>query len=218
MKKQQLLLEHNYQRPEIKTNKAPVIILLHGYGSDHNDLFSFAPHLPKTHHIIALRAPLAMQPHGNAWYSIYFEAGDSKFNDIPQALAARDKVVQCIDNIIDAYNADPEDVTLIGFSQGTILSFAVALSYPKKIKKIVGLSGYISKDMLTPGYEKNDFSHLNVYNSHGSVDQVIPVSWAQKTPGFLKELNIECAYSEFPVGHGVAPDNFHEFKAWLAKQ
>ena len=123
MEKQQLPLEYNYQKPEITTNKAPVIILLHGYGSDHNDLFSFAPHLPKTHHIIALKAPLPMEPQGNAWYSIYFEAGDSKFNDIPQALAARDKVVQCIDSIIDTYNADPDNVTLIGFSQGTILSF-----------------------------------------------------------------------------------------------
>ncbi|MGI9594382.1 MAG: alpha/beta hydrolase, partial [Patiriisocius sp.] len=107
---------------------------------------------------------------------------------------------------------------LIGFSQGTILSFAVALSYPKKVKNIVGLSGYISQDMLTPGYENNDFSHLNVYTSHGSLDQVIPVSWAQKTLEFLKELNIECSYSEFAVGHGVAPDNFHEFKTWLDKQ
>jgi len=218
MKKQQLPLEYNYQGPEINTDKAPVIILLHGYGSDHNDLFSFAPYLPKTHHIIALKAPLAMPGQGNAWYSIYFEAGDSKFNDIPQALAARDQVVQCIDVIIDTFNADPKNVTLIGFSQGTILSFAVALSYPKKVKNIIALSGYISQDMLTSGYEKNDFSHLNVYTSHGSLDQVIPVSWAQKTPGFLKELNIECSYSEFAVGHGVAPDNFHEFKAWLDNQ
>lgn len=218
MKKQQLPLEYNYQGPEINTDKAPVIILLHGYGSDHNDLFSFAPYLPKTSHVIALKAPLAMPGQGNAWYSIYFEAGDSKFNDIPQALAARDQVVQCIDVIIDTFNADPKNVTLIGFSQGTILSFAVALSYPKKVKNIIGLSGYISQDMLTPGYEKHDFSHLNVYTSHGSLDQVIPVSWAQKTPGFLKELNIECSYSEFAVGHGVAPDNFHEFKAWLDNQ
>jgi len=218
MKKQQLPLEYNYQGPEIDSDKAPVIILLHGYGSDHNDLFSFAPYLPKTHHIIALKAPLAMPGQGNAWYSIYFEAGDSKFNDISQALAARDQVVQCIDVIIDTFNADPKNVTLIGFSQGTILSFAVALSYPEKVKNIVGLSGYISQDMLKPGYEKNDFSHLNVYTSHGSLDQVIPVSWAQKTPGFLKELNIECSYSEFAVGHGVAPDNFHEFKTWLDKQ
>ena len=72
MKKQQLPLEYNYQGPEINTGKAPVIILLHGYGSDHNDLFSFATYLPKTHHIIALKAPLAIPGQGNAWYSIYF--------------------------------------------------------------------------------------------------------------------------------------------------
>ena len=100
MEKQQIPLDYNYQAPAIASDNAPVIILLHGYGSDHNDLFSFAPYLPKTHHIIALKAPLAMQPQGNAWYSIYFEAGDSKFNDIPQALAARDQVVDCIDAII----------------------------------------------------------------------------------------------------------------------
>ncbi|MDX1463990.1 MAG: phospholipase, partial [Marinirhabdus sp.] len=59
--------------------------------------------------------------------------------------------------------------------------------------------------------------HLNIYTSHGSVDQVIPVSWAQRTPPFLKKLGIDCKYSEFPVGHGVAPQNFYEFKTWLEK-
>ena len=218
MEKQILPLAHNYQAAKGAIKNAPAIILLHGYGSDENDLFSFAPELPETHHIISLKAPLPLKPYGNAWYNIYFEAGNGKFNDVPEAIAARDIIVECIDACIEKYMINPENITLLGFSQGTILSFAVALSYPEKIKNIIGLSGYISNDMLLEGYEKNDYSHLNVYTSHGTVDQVIPIAWAKKTKPFLKKLGIDCTYSEFPVGHGVAPQNFYEFKNWLDKQ
>lgn len=215
MKKQQLALEHNYKAPINIKEKAPAIILLHGYGSNEDDLFSFAPELPDTHHIISLKAPIPLQPYGNAWYNIHFDTTDGKFNDVPQAIASRELIVGCIDEIIEKYNVDKENITLIGFSQGTILSFAIALSYPEKIKNVVGLSGYISEDMLKEGYENNDFTELNVYTSHGTVDQVIPVAWAQKTRPFLKNLGVDCTYSEFPVGHGVAPQNFYEFKEWF---
>jgi len=218
MSKHKLQLEHNYQAPENTIiENAPIIFLLHGYGSNEDDLFSFAPELPKTHHIIALKAPLPLQPYGNAWYSIHFEAGNNKFNDVPQAITSRELVVSVIDEAIEKYKANPNEVTLLGFSQGTILSFAIALSYPQKVKNIIGLSGYISEDMLKEGYEHKDFDHLNVYSSHGSVDQVIPVQWAQKTKPFLEELGIDCKYSEFPVGHGVAPQNFYELRDWLRK-
>jgi phospholipase/carboxylesterase len=218
MEKQTLPLAHNYQAPKKNTGKAPVIILLHGYGSDENDLFSFAPELPDTHHIIALKAPLPLTAQGNAWYTIYFETGNGKFNDVPQALAARELVVACIDAIIEKYDVDPNNITILGFSQGTILGFAVALSYPGKIKNIIGLSGYISEDMLKDGYKNNNFKHLNIYTSHGTVDQVIPITWAQKTVPFLKALDIDCTYSEFPVGHGVSPQNFYELTTWLNRQ
>jgi len=105
---------------------------------------------------------------------------------------------------------------IIGFSQGAILSYAVALSYPEKVNKVVALSGYIHSSIYKSGYEENDFSNLKIYASHGNVDQVIPVEWARKNKPFLDELGINNQYSEFPVGHGVNPDNFREFKEWLA--
>ncbi len=216
--KQTLSLEHNYKAAANTSKPSPVIIMLHGYGSDENDLFSFSSELPDTYTIISLKAPIPMQPSGNAWYNIYFDATEGKFSDDEQAIKSRDLISKCIDEIIEKYNVNSTDVTLLGFSQGTILGFAVALSYPKKIKNIVGLSGYINKDILKQGYTLNDFSKLNVYSSHGSVDQVIPVDWARKTKPFLEKLNIKCAYSEFPVGHGVAPQNFYEFRDWLEKQ
>ena len=159
-----------------------------------------------------------MQPYGNAWYNIYFDNTDGKFSDTKQAIASRDLIANCIDEIIEKYNIDKDNVTLLGFSQGTILSFAVALSYPEKVKNVIGLSGYINEETLKNGYTEKDFSKLNIYTSHGSVDQVIPVEWARKTKPFLKNLGIDAAYSEFPVGHGVAPQNFQELKEWLAKR
>ncbi len=212
--KKQLSLEHNY-RPSDLNGKSPVIIMLHGYGSDENDLFSFATELPSKYAIISLKAPIPMQPFGNAWYNIYFDNANGKFSDDEQAIASRDLIANCIDEIIEKYEVDPDHVTLLGFSQGTILSLAVALSYPEKLRNVIGLSGYVNEGILKEGYEKNDFSGLHIYSSHGSVDQVIPVDWARKTEPFLKELNIDCTYSEFPVGHGVAPQNFYELKEWL---
>jgi phospholipase/carboxylesterase len=215
--KQHLSLEHNYKAPTNPSEASPVIIMLHGFGSDENDLFSFASELPDSYAIISLKAPISMQPSGNAWYNIYFDDTGGKVSDIEQAIKSRDLIRDCIDEIIEKYNVQKDNITLLGFSQGTILSFAVALSYPEKIKNVIGLSGCIDEDLLADGFENNNFSNLNIYSSHGSVDQVIPVSWARKTEPFLKKLNINCTYSEFPVGHGVAPQNFHEFKEWLEK-
>jgi len=216
--KQKLSLEHNYKAAATTSKATPLIIMLHGYGSDENDLFSFASEIPDTYAVVSLKAPIAMQPYGNAWYNIHFDNNDGKFSDDEQAIASRNLIANCIDEAVQAYHTDAANVTLLGFSQGTILSFAVALSYPEKIKNVIGLSGYINEAILKDGYTENDFSKLNVYASHGSVDQVIPVDWARKTKPFLEKLNIDCAYSEFPVGHGVAPQNFYEFKSWLEKQ
>lgn len=206
---------HHITRPSILKENAPLLIMLHGYGSDENDLFSFASELPKELFIISVRAPYPMQPYGNAWYAINFDAEMNKWNDNEQAAESRDLIATFINEACDAYPIEKKNVTLLGFSQGTILSYAVALTYPEKIKNVIALSGYINEDILPNDMNQKDYSHLNFYCSHGSVDQVIPIEWARKAPKFLEKLNIKHTYSEFPVGHGVAPQNFFEFRTWL---
>ncbi|MFD2518666.1 alpha/beta hydrolase [Salinimicrobium flavum] len=218
MSTQSLSLYHLVRKPKTATDKAPLLIMLHGYGSNEEDLFSFAEELPDDLFIISLRAPYPMPPYGHAWYAIHWDNTNGKFSDDEQAIDSREKIAAFIDEAIESYPVDPEKVTLVGFSQGCILSFAVALSYPEKIKNVIGLSGYINPEILKEGYRNNDFSNLSVYSSHGSADQVIPVKWARNTKPFLDSLGIENQYSEFPVGHGVAPQNFMELKKWLEKR
>jgi phospholipase/carboxylesterase len=202
-------------RESVLSSKAPLLVLLHGYGSNENDLFSFAAELPKELCIIALRAPYGLEPYGHAWYAINFDANQNKWNDVEQARESMAIIMNCVNSAQSLYDIDPSKISLLGFSLGCILSIALALNHPEKFKNIIGLSGYICKEFLNDPKDEKAYKHLNFYCSHGSSDQVIPVEWARETPKHLKSLGIKNHYSEFPVGHGVAAENFFEFKQWL---
>jgi phospholipase/carboxylesterase len=211
-----LSLEHLIRPANGQKEKTPVLFMLHGYGSNEEDLFSFASELPEELFIISVRAPYKLEPYGHAWYAINFDAEQGKWSDDAQAIESREKIILFIDEACKAYNLDTENITLLGFSQGTILSYAVALSYPERIKNVIALSGYINEKILSESFKDKDHSKLNVYCSHGQVDAVIPIEWAQRAPKFLTDLGIAHKFEEFPVGHGVAPQNFYSFKDWLS--
>ena len=210
-----LSLFHLVREPKIKLPKNPLLLLLHGYGSNEEDLFSFASELPEEYFVVSARAPYDMMHGSYAWYAINFDADENKFSDIAQAKLSRDLIVKFIDELIENYPIDAKNVALIGFSQGSILSYAVALSNPQKVQRLVAMSGYLNTEIAVNGFENNDFSDLKIYASHGTIDQVIPVDWARKTPAILDNLGISCVYKEYPIGHGVSPQNFYDFKSWL---
>ena len=213
----ELSLYHLVRQPKVQQDKSPLLLLLHGYGSNEEDLFSFAAQLPDEYLIISARAPYAMPGgYGHAWYAIDFDADMNKFTDDVQAVQSRDAIAAFIDEVVDAYPVDKDNITLIGFSQGAILSYAVALTHPEKISRVAALSGYLHNTIIGD-INSNDLSKLRFFVSHGVVDQVIPVDWARKAPEFLKTLGLDVEYHEYNVGHGVAPQNFYDLLNWLNK-
>ena len=204
-----LSLEYLVRKPKSNIKNPPLLILLHGYGSTEQDL------LPDDLLIISARAPLTMGPGGYAWYTIHFDNTDGKFSDTDEALKSKEIISNFIDEVIANFDVNPKKVFLLGFSQGTILSYAVALSHPEKVQSVVGLSGYINNELLPENLNHTNFKNLEIYSSHGTVDQVIPVDWARKTKPFLDNLGIKNSYEEYQVGHGVAPQNFYSLKQWI---
>jgi phospholipase/carboxylesterase len=213
-----LSLEYLIREPKIKKESNPLLLLLHGYGSNEADLFSFASELPEEYYIISARAPYDLQYGSYAWYAINFDAEENKFSDNEQAKVSRDLIGTFINELIENFPIDSKNITLIGFSQGAILSYGVALSAPQKIKNVIGLSGYVSEPILKEGFEHNDFSKLGIFASHGTVDQVIPIEWARKSDAFLTQLDLAHTYKEYPIGHGISPQVFFDFKNWLQVQ
>lgn len=196
------------QKPKNNTNKSPLVFLLHGFGSNEQDLFSFSPHLSQDATIISLRAPIMLYPNSYAWYNIFF-SGSVKRYDKEAAKFIRDKIINEMDYFINKYNCDPNRITLIGFSQGAILAHAIAQN--SNIKNLIALSGYVDKELIS--FKKTN--NLSIYISHGKYDEVIPFEESLKTNKLLDDNNLKYEFKEFDQGHGVNSQNLKSFLGWI---
>ncbi|OUW77361.1 MAG: hypothetical protein CBD72_01175 [Flavobacteriaceae bacterium TMED212] len=197
-----------------KDIKSPLIILIHGYGSNEKDLFSLIDYLPEKAYIISIRGPIELFNNSYAWYNIYEDA-NSKFYDLEGARQIRDELSKFIDDIIKYPNIDSNNVTLIGFSQGAVLSHAISYSYTGKIKNIMALSGVIDEKIM----KKTDLKpKTNIYISHGTSDNIIDYNISHESLNFYKSKNIDFTFESYDQGHGINEKNLESLVKWLKEK
>lgn len=207
------MLEYRIQNaiPSDKES-TPAIILIHGYGSHANDLFSFAPYLPNNHTIIAIQAPLAIGPNSYAWYPLQIDALGEVTSELEAAWGAVQLIVKTIHELVQIHKLDPKDVSLFGFSQGAILSWAIAYHHSHLVRRIVALSGMVHESV-----NASEAPNFIAYASHGINDQVIPISKPRNTIAPLSEKHDAISYHEYNDGHNVSQENFDQLIKWLKK-
>ena len=206
-----------YLERKSKVEKPKLMLLIHGYGSNEEDLFSFADAMPEDFFVVSVRALHTLAPGSYAWYEINFlDAG--KFNNILQGIESRDRLVKFIDEIVEKENLDKDDIWSCGFSQGAILSYSISLNFPEKIRHTGILSGYPEDQFIGEINPSKDYSKLDFFISHGTADPVIPVEWARKGKPLLDSLNIKNEYHEYYQGHGLNQENYTDFMKWIEGQ
>jgi phospholipase/carboxylesterase len=192
----------------------PSLLLLHGYGSNADDLFSFADYLPAHYTIISLEAPLETPFGGKAWYSIHFDAAQDKWSDLAEAKKSLVALVEQLDYLEEEYRLNPKDMSLMGFSQGAILSWSLLLDHPDRFRRAVFMSGYINEQLLKKPLE--EYQNILAYASHGTQDTTVPFAWAEKSITTLKDINPAVCFNAYPDGHNVSSDNFKDLLEWLS--
>jgi len=202
-------------RDSIDSDKlSPLVIMLHGYGSNEDDLFSFASDLPENYKIVSLRAPYSLPYGGFSWYDINLDSSSNFKINISQAKDSILKIKDFVENELkNKYSFDINNICLIGFSQGTILSYALSLNYPHLFKRIIALSGKINMDLIDEVVK--DYSSLKYFCSHGIQDQVIPINFSRESINWLKSQNIDYIYKEYEMAHNVSQENFYDFLDWM---
>lgn len=210
-----LPLIHNYQAANSNVEKAPIVLMIHGYGSHENDLFGIKDYLRPEAHYVSVRAPMTLGFGGFAWYPIHFDQVGAKTSDTTVAAESRDLLRRFIIEFRKAHNLSDNPLWLMGFSQGAILSYAYCLNYPQEVAKVMALSGYVLKEIVPEQYNLSGLQHLRFFVSHGSQDDIIPIQAARMTVEFLEKLKIQHRYQEYPAGHGLNPDNMQDLKIWF---
>ena len=207
---------YKYAAAKTGSTPPPLLIMLHGYGSNEEDLFSFAEALTDRFTVVSLRAPRTLPWGGYAWYDIDFMATDGRrFGNPGQAMNAVKEVAAFISEASRNYHTDPAKTVLLGFSQGAITSYAVSLHYPQLVQHVVAMSGYIFEDIMPQTIHPSVTQHLDFFMSHGTQDEVIPVAWARQADAWLSAHQLKHSYTEYTMGHGINPECFAAMLAWL---
>ena len=180
----------------IESPTAPTLVLLHGYGSNKEDLFGLQPYF-KGYNLVCFQAPIDMGMGGYAWYPIDWNNG-AKIIDSEEVASAKSLVLNAIEDWT-ASNEIRGRVVIGGFSQGAILSTAVYAS-GVKATGYVFLSGYALPEWRN--LLSSFVSEIPVFQSHGTEDPVIPFEWAQATAELLT-ANPNYNFHEFAMGHSL---------------
>jgi phospholipase/carboxylesterase len=185
-----------------------LVILLHGYGADGNDLIGLAdplaPHLPNTR-FLAPNAPerCANNPLGFQWFPIPWLDGSS---EAASAVAAG-QAFATLEGWLDAVAGQgigPERTVLVGFSQGTMMALQVGLRRKAALAGIVGFSGRL----LRPEWLAEEIaSRPPVLLIHGDEDPMVPVASLGEAAAALTGAGVAVkTHVSRGVGHGIAPD------------
>ena len=194
--------------------KAGSIFMFHGYGSNKEDLFSLEQYLPQSHTIISLEAPLKLPFGGFSWFDIDYSDViennlDKRYKEINESI---DGLLNNIDKHIETENLNESDVSILGFSQGGSICWKLGLDFSNRFRRVIPLSSFIHPSYLNE--DLNDYKGLEIYSSHGTLDEVIPISLVEKYIESLAKNN-NLVFDRFEAGHTISQMNLLSLIKWI---
>lgn len=211
-------LHYLVRQPKTQSAHPPVVFLLHGVGSNEKDLFGFADKLPDEYLVISARGPITLSEGRYAWFHVEFTPDGPKINFDEQE-NSRKRIATFIKEMQTTYHFNEKKVLLVGFSQGGIMNYSVALTNPGLVKGIAILSSRLLPEIKPLVAPADKLKALHIHISHGTADNVLQVDYARNAKNFLEGIGLTPQYHEYPgVGHTINAAMFTDLLAWIQKQ
>lgn len=195
----------------------PTILALHGWGANAMDLLGLAPYLAGGRFLVlcpqgSIEVPLGPMT-GYGWFPISMGGPPD-----PAAFAAGvGDARRFLDAALRRYAIAPDKLVVLGFSQGGVVAYAVALAEPGRFAGLVALSSWLPGPVAEhrpPGLQ----DRLQALVHHGTGDELIDISRGRESVEALRRLRVPVTYREFGMGHEINAESVRHLSDWLEEK
>ena len=194
----------------------PTVLTLHGRGANAFDLLGLAPYISGGRFLMIcpqapLETPIGPEAVGYAWYPM--SNGGSP--DTEAILSSQKKLQAFLDECLKRYPIDPRKLVMLGFSQGGVMSYSLALQNPERFAALAVLSSWLPKELLPRLNVTAAVRSLPTLVQHGTQDPMIQVERARTSVELLRELRAPLTFREYAMGHEINGRSLADLSAWL---
>jgi phospholipase/carboxylesterase len=194
----------------------PTLLTLHGRGANAFDLLGLAPYLGGGKFMMIcpqapLETPIGPDAVGYAWYPM----SNSGAPDVEKMLSSQKKLQAFLNECLKSHSIDPKKLVVLGFSQGGVMAYSLALANPERFGALAVLSSWLPKELL-PRLNVNDaVQSLPTLVQHGTQDPTIEVARARSSVEMLRQLRLPVTFREYQMGHEIGTRSLSDLSAWL---
>tara|TARA_B100002052_G_C15837325_1_gene578404 strand:- start:601 stop:1281 length:681 start_codon:yes stop_codon:yes gene_type:complete len=215
------MLEYLSRPPRIESEAPPpVLVLFHGYGANMHDLIGLADVMDPRLHVLAAQAPLDLaevgMPGGRAWFHLQQDDTGQIQYDLDGARRSVEVATEFLTQATQSIECDRSRILAMGFSQGAMLAHAILLQARFPLAGIAACSGRLVEALFDDAdiARKNVPSGMPVLLTHGSLDDLIPISHGHALRDFYQSTEADLTWVEEPIGHGIGPSSVEALSGW----
>ncbi len=194
----------------------PTILTLHGRGANAIDLLGLAPHLAGGRFLVIcpqgpVQTPIGPGMVGYGWHP----SVPGQPPDMNAILAARQQLRDFLQAAEARYSIDRNKLLVLGFSQGGVMAYTMALSEPRRFAALMALSTWLPEEMLEQVDDRTALQQLPTLIQHGSRDELVEVDRARRSVEMLREQRVPLTYREYEMGHEINSQSLTDLVQWL---
>ena len=207
-------LEYLIKLPKLRQSKMPALFLMHGYGGNEKQFNQLIETYNNNFLIVSMRAPFNFMVFKNRWYEYSISDGDTLSNQ-DQITESTMRIFKTIEHIMSKNTIDEKKIFIGGFSQGAIMSYKLALSYPQKFSGLLVHSARLPVEYSIIK-STDHYKNLNVLIIHGSEDKGLTTKWALEGKWLFEKLGSNTEYFETAIGHEMNKVTIDRILKWLS--
>jgi phospholipase/carboxylesterase len=196
----------------------PTIFAMHGWGSNAMDLQGLAPFIANGRFlVICPQGPFEVEIgaiNGYGWYQMR----PGSHPDEEKVDAAVEQLRTFIEEASARYPVDKRKTVALGFSQGGMMAYNLAMRWPERFAALVGISTAFPDFLVDRVTNHEAIQQLPTLVQHGRADEMLEIARARKSIETLRELKVPVTFREYDCGHEVTADGVRDLSSFLVEK